>query len=198
MMTMTFMINNIFLSYTLYNMEYSELFTTKNIIIFIIVVILIVAIFYYWRSRTTGLEKFSNSTDGSRTPPGKAGVYPTAASGAAPFKTQQTTGVDTPDVGSALPNRTPTNPSDLLPSNTGANWGNLYPVQTDNGGVYVPSLVDASFAIGINSIGNVNKNSVLELRSQPIITKQAVSPWNNSSYTEDLSRIGLDIAPTTR
>jgi hypothetical protein len=177
-------------------MDYSELFTSRNIIIFFIVVILLFAIFYYWRSRSTGLEKFTNSTDGSTTE--KAGVYPTAASGASPFMTQQTAGVDKPDIGSSLPNRTPTNPSDLLPSNSGANWGNLYPVQADNGGVYVPSLVDPSFAIGINTIGNVNKIANLDIRSQPIIDKQTVSPWNNSSVSPDIGRIALDPSPATR
>jgi hypothetical protein len=170
-------------------MDFKDLLTSRNIIIFIIVLILIVAIFYYTRRRT-GLERFTNSDD---TMSGKA--TPTAASGAAPFKTYQTTGLDKPDASAPVVDRTPTNPNDLLPSTTGANWGNLYPVQND-GGVYVPSMIDPSFSIGINTISNTLKNPSLDLRSEFVIPKQVVSPFLNSSYEPNISKIGLDPTPS--
>lgn len=175
-------------------MDYKELFTSTNIIIFVIVMILLVAIFYYWRSRT-GLEKFTN--DSSKSSAGGSNVYPTGASGDSPFKTQETGNVDKPDVGSSLPNRNATNPGDLLPNSAGANWGNLYPVQNSDPGVYVPSLVDPSFSIGLNTISGTMRNSSLDLRAQPLVEKKVVSPWNNSSIEADIAHIGIDGVPSS-
>jgi hypothetical protein len=169
-------------------MDFKDLFTSRNIIILIVIVILIVAIYYYTKSRTT-LEKMTNQDKGDS-------AFPTTASGSAPFKTTQTTGLDKADPASSLPDRTPTTANDLLPSTAGANWGNLYPVQND-GGVYVPSIVDPSFAIGINTISSTMRNSSLDLRSEPIIPKQTVSPWNNSSYEPNVAKIGLDPTAST-
>jgi hypothetical protein len=172
-------------------MDFKDLFTSRNIIIFIIVLILIFAIYYYSKGRRT-LERMSNYGDS-----GASAKYPTAASGDAPFKTSQTTNLDKPDASATTPDRSaPTNPQDLLPSSTGANWGNLYPVQNDNG-VYVPSMIDPSFAIGINTIGTTIRNGSLDIRATPVILKKQVSPWLNSSYEENVSKIGVDMSPST-
>jgi hypothetical protein len=172
-------------------MDFKDLFTSRNIIIFIIVLILIIAIFYYSRGKRT-LERMSNYGDS-----GASAKYPTAASGDAPFKTSQTTNLDKPDASATTPDRSaPTNPQDLLPSSTGANWGNLYPVQNDNG-VYVPSMIDPSFAIGINTISSTMKNPNLDLRSEIPIPKKQLSPWNNSSWQPNVEKIGLDPSPST-
>jgi hypothetical protein len=175
-------------------MDYKELFTSTNIIIFFIVVILLIAVFYYWRSRK-GLERFTN--DSSHSSAGGSNVYPTAASGDSPFKTQETANVDKVDVGSSMPNRTPTNPGDLLPSSTGANWGNLYPVQNEDPGVYVPSLISPDFSIGVNTISGTTRLASLDLRAQPLIEKKVISPWNNSSVQADIAHVGIDGVPST-
>lgn len=168
-------------------MDFKDLLTSTNIIIFIIVVILIVAIYFYSTRKTT-LEKMTNPTSGDT-------AVPSAANGAAPFKTQQTTGLDKPDASATVPDRSATSPSDLLPSSAGANWGNLYPVQSDSG-VYVPSMIDPSFSIGLNSISGTTKQMSLDIRSTPVIAKQEVSPWNNSSTQPSVSKIGVDISPS--
>jgi hypothetical protein len=170
-------------------MNFKELLTSRNIIILVILIILILAIYLYSTRKPT-LEKFTENAASTST-----NSLPTAASGSAPFKTTQTAGLDKPDPSSTLPNRVATNPNDLLPSNTSANWGNLYPVQND-GGVYVPSLTEPSFQIGINSISSTLKNPSLDLRSEPIIPKQQVGPWNNSSYSPNIAKIGLDPHPS--
>jgi hypothetical protein len=171
-------------------MDFKDLLTSRNIIIFIIVLILIVAIFYYSKSKRS-LEKLTNPTDTDKTP----SLYPTSASGDAPFKTTQTTGLDKPDSASSLPDRTATSPNDLLPNTASANWGNLYPVQNDSG-VYVPSMISPEFSIGINTISNTLKNPSLDLRSNIPIVKQVISPFNNSSWDMDVGKIGLDPSPS--
>lgn len=158
----------------------SQLFTTRNIIISITVLILILGIYFYSTRKNT-LEKMTNNAE-STTP------TPTSASGDVPFKTSQTN-MDVPD-------RSVTNPNDLLPNGAG-NWGNLYPVKND-GGVFVPSITSADFQIGVNTISSTLKNPSLDIRSNPIIPKQVVSPWNNSSYEPDIGKIGLDPASSTR
>lgn len=171
-------------------MDFKDLFTTKNIIIFLIILIFVIGIFYYSRNKFN-LENFQNNLNSDTID----NQTPTLASGDSPFNTYQTTNLDKPDPYSTPPNRTPMNPSELLPNITNANWGNLYPVKND-GGVYVPSMIDPSFSIGINSISNSMKNQSLDIRSTPVIVKQQVSPWNNSSYQMDITKIGLDPAPS--
>ena len=129
-------------------MDFKDLLTSRNIIIFIVVLILVVAIYYYTTTRKN-VERFTdsaNTTGGNPTP--------TAGNSNAPFKTFQTTGLDKADPKAPTVDRTVTSPNDLLPNTAGANWGNLYPVQND-GGVYVPSMIDPSFSIGLNTISNV-------------------------------------------
>jgi cytoskeletal protein RodZ len=170
-------------------MDFKDLFTSKNIIIIIIIIILIIAIYFYVRNKKS-FEKLTNPDDLS------SSEIPTSGNGTAPFKTQQTTNLDKPDPSSTLVNKNTTNPNDLLPNSMGSNWGNLYPVQND-GGVNVPSTIDPSFSIGINTISSTLRNSNLDIRSEFAIPKVQVSPWNNSSIPQNLQKIGLDPTPST-
>jgi len=163
-------------------MDFKELITSRNIIIFFVILIIILGI--YWFSTRRGSFRFFENFENATTPP-------TTASNTAPFQTTQTMNLDKPDSASGVPNRALTDPSQLLPNSKGADWGNLYPVQND-GGVYVPSLTDPSFQIGINTISSTLKNASLDIRSQPIIPKVQLSPWNNSSFVPDLGKISLD------
>ena len=46
---------------------------------------------------------------------------------------------------------------------------------------------------GINTVGNSLKNANLQLRSDPVIPKVDVGPWNNSSYEGDNNRRQFEI-----
>lgn len=82
------------------------------------------------------------------------------------------------------------NPTDLLPKDVNSQWSTLNPV---NQGVTTPDLLQAGYHIGLDSIGQTLKNPNLQLRSDPIIPKKEIGPWNQSTYEPDLLRVPLEV-----
>jgi len=83
------------------------------------------------------------------------------------------------------------NPSDLLPVDQNSQWAALNPVQ--NKYPQLPDLLQAGNLIGLDTIGQTLKNANYQLRSDPIINKTNVGPWNNSTYEPDLARVPLEL-----
>lgn len=83
------------------------------------------------------------------------------------------------------------NPADLLPPDHNNAWSALNPV--NNGSPNMPDLLQAGNLIGLDTIGQTMKNANLQLRSDPIIVKQDVGPWNQSTYEADLGRVPLEL-----
>lgn len=71
-------------------------------------------------------------------------------------------------------------PDDLLPNYNEANdFTKQNPVSKL---LQEQNFLTASYHQGINTVGNAKKIAYLDLRNLPPIPKQAVGPWNNSSY----------------
>ena len=83
------------------------------------------------------------------------------------------------------------NPEDLLPSDTNSEFANLNPV--NSGKVDLPDMLQAGSLIGVDTIGQTLKNPNLQLRSDPVIKKEQVGPWNFSSFEPDLGRVPLEL-----
>jgi len=137
---------------------------------------IVVAIFlmYYSSSKTSVLD----SMDG-----GSVGVLPSyTASPQAPIPTDmhKTTDYTAKSVAS---------PGDLLPSDN--QWSSLNPVMQNN--PQLPDLLQAGYHIGLDTIGQTMKNANLQLRSDPIIPKKEVGPWNMSTIEPDLMRVPLEV-----
>ena len=86
------------------------------------------------------------------------------------------------------------NPKELLPKDQNSQWAALNPV--NNSEPVLPDLLQAGNLIGLDTIGQTLKNANLQLRSDPIIEKQNVGPWNNSTYEADVARVPLEIGCT--
>ena len=86
------------------------------------------------------------------------------------------------------------NPKELLPTDQNSQWAALNPVNNDQ--PVLPDLLQAGNLIGLDTIGQTLKNANMQLRSDPIIEKQNVGPWNNSTYEADLGRVPLEIGCT--
>ena len=82
-------------------------------------------------------------------------------------------------------------PSDLLPQDQNSQWAALNPSSLNQGGM--PDLLQAGYHIGLDTIGQSLRNANLQLRSDPIIPKQEVGPWNLSTIEPDLGRVPLEI-----
>ena len=90
------------------------------------------------------------------------------------------------------------NPSDLLPVDSNAQWSALNPVGMNQGNVLMPDLLQAGYHIGLDTIGQTLRNPTYDLRSDPIIPKQDVGPWNLSTIEPDLARVPLELGAGSR
>jgi hypothetical protein len=82
-------------------------------------------------------------------------------------------------------------PSDLLPNDQNKEWSALNPVSMNQGGMV--DLLQAGYHIGLDTIGQTLRNANLQLRSDPVIPKQDIGPWNQSTIEADLGRVPLEL-----
>jgi len=155
----------------------SKFFTGQRIVIFIVLLILAYALMTYSQSKSF---RFDGMEDGS------AG----AADSAAP-----TQPAAAPASVSNL--NTVSNPSDLLPQDKNSQWATLNPSLNPNN-VIIPDLLEAGYHIGLDTIGQTLRNGNLQIRSDPIIPKQQVGPWNQSTIEQDLGRVPLELGAGPR
>ena len=78
--------------------------------------------------------------------------------------------------------------ADLLPNDPNSEWAKLNPGL--NAGA-TPDLLSPGQYIGINR--SPLRNSNLQYRSDPVISKQDIGPWNQSTIDQDISRVPLEI-----
>ena len=88
------------------------------------------------------------------------------------------------------------NPEDLLPKDSNSQWATLNPISQGN--VAIPDLLQSGYHIGLDTIGQTLKNPNYQLRSDPVIEKKVVSPWNQSTIEGDIGRVPLEIGQATR
>lgn len=90
------------------------------------------------------------------------------------------------------------NPSDLLPKDDNSQWAALNPVAMNQGNINMPDLLQAGYHIGLDTIGQSLRNANYQLRSDPIIPKSEVGPWNQSTIEPDFGRVPLEIGAGSR
>lgn len=83
------------------------------------------------------------------------------------------------------------NPAQLLPNDANSQWASLNPVSQNN--PQIPDLLSAGYHIGLDTIGQTMKNANLQLRSDPVIQKGDIGPWNQSTIEPDLMRVPLEV-----
>lgn len=83
------------------------------------------------------------------------------------------------------------NPAQLLPNDANSQWASLNPVSQNN--PQIPDLLSAGYHIGLDTIGQTMKNANLQLRSDPVIQKGEIGPWNQSTIEPDLMRVPLEV-----
>ena len=85
------------------------------------------------------------------------------------------------------------NPKDLLPADGNIQWTELNPSSIKGGDVMMPDLLQAGYHIGLDTIGQSLRNANMQLRSDPIIAKADVGPWNQSTIEADSGRVPLEL-----
>lgn len=161
---------------------FSKLLTTQNILIILVVLVLLWAFYTYFYAKNTLFDSMTVQDVSANVAPSVAGhVDPSLRTTAAQV-------VPGSDGYSKIPT---CSPSELLPKDKNSPWATVK--GDDKNDVFIPSLLDAGYMIGLDTIGSTLKNPNLQLRSEPIIPKVTVSPWNQSSYENDIGRVPFEI-----
>ena len=82
------------------------------------------------------------------------------------------------------------NPSDLLPKDINSEWASVNPASNDLKNL---NMLSAGQLIGINTVGSSLRNPNLQERSEPVIPKTTIGPWNQSTIEADTLRRPLEI-----
>jgi hypothetical protein len=156
----------------------------------ILLLLLVFAIFFYSNSKT---QLFDSMDTGVST----SGEKAVASSGQVPTETMSA--VPAPQVaGAGYALQPVANPSDLLPKDQNSQWSALNPSAMNKGDILMPDLLQAGYHIGLDTIGQTLRNPNLQLRSDPVISKADVGPWNNSTIEPDLGRVPLELGAGAR
>jgi len=161
--------------------KFTKFVTTKEFIALVIFLILLWALMNYSNNKSyikDGMVDSSannqSESNGVNAPPS---VYSTAA--------------ENTNVAPAYDFKSTTNPTDLLPKDQNSEWAALNPV--NQGNAAMPDLLQAGYHIGLDTIGQTLRNPNYQLRSDPVIPKSEVGPWNKSTIEPDLGRVPLEI-----
>lgn len=164
---------------------FQKFFNRKELVVGLVIVLIGVALVSYSNSKSFSLDNYEDgyakaSAVSSYSEQTKALSVPPAVT-CSPSVAKASSGYEMRPVNA---------PSDLLPSDANSEWAALNPSM--NSGA-TPDLLQAGYHIGLDTIGQTLKNANLQLRSDPIIPKSDVGPWNQSTYEADLGRVPLEI-----
>jgi hypothetical protein len=171
-----------------------KFFTKDRIVIFVVFGILVVFLMWYAGDKSY----FADNMDTQYENPMPPMVAPSMLEQP---EVESLTAAASPSTGSApvqpvanggFSNKNVTKPTDLLPTDVNSQWSSFNSV-TSNGAAAVPDLLQAGYHIGLDTIGQTMKNANLQLRSDPIIPKANVGPWNQSTIEPDIMRVPLEV-----
>jgi hypothetical protein len=157
-----------------------KFFTFDKIVIAVILLLILYVLFSYSRSK-------GFSMDGMET----GSTQPTVKETSAQNVVAAPSAVAPSPVPSGYSAQSVAQPSDLLPKDQNKEWSALNPVSMNQGGMV--DLLQAGYHIGLDTIGQTLRNANLQLRSDPIIPKSDIGPWNQSTIEPDLARVPLEI-----
>ena len=83
------------------------------------------------------------------------------------------------------------NPKELLPTDDNSQWAALNPNNTQDN--LSADLLKAGQHVGVDTVGQSLRNANLQLRSDPIINKSDVGPWNQTTIEADYARVPLEL-----
>jgi len=164
---------------------FKSFFTIERVSILVVFLILVWALYAYSGKKTLRVDGMSTGDASATTPAATTAVATTAAA----TKPAAATASVPPQAGYVA--GSVASPQDLLPHDQNSQWAALNPVAQGN--IAAPDLLQAGYHIGLDTIGQTLRNANLQERSDPIIPKSAVGPWNQSTIEPDLGRVPLEV-----
>lgn len=165
---------------------FSRFFTTEKVIILVVFLILAWGLWTYSGAKTMKLDGMETGATSRPVAVPSQTVVPAVTQPTNVHK-DVTTGYSAAPV---------TVPQDLLPQDQNSQWAALNPVSQGN--IAAPDLLQAGYHIGLDTIGQTLRNANLQERSDPIIPKAAVGPWNQSTIEPDIGRVPLEVGAGLR
>jgi preprotein translocase subunit SecG len=152
---------------------FAKFLTMERVIVLIVFLILMWALVMYSNNKSYVVD---NLEDGS---------------GDKTEKVETGKSVDAAVASSGYSSVSTANPADLLPSDANSQWATLNPVNTQDN--LSADLLKAGQHIGVDTVGQSLRNANLQLRSDPLIAKADVGPWNQTTIEADYSRVPLEL-----
>lgn len=172
---------------------FAKFFTVERVAILVVFLILAYALYAYSGAKTLrvdGLTTGSIENTNATTTVTTAAATTAAATTKVPSTT--TAAATTSQSGAAsYVAGSVASPQDLLPHDQNSQWAALNPVSQGN--IAAPDLLQAGYHIGLDTIGQTLRNANLQERSDPIIPKSNIGPWNQSTIDPDLGRVPLEV-----
>jgi hypothetical protein len=159
-----------------------KFFTKDRVMISVFFILVAVFLLYYSSGKTTMMDTMEDGSE-QKEKEGLAHNVPE------PVATEPFT-----EAGSGYSNKEVNSPTELLPRDENSQWASINP--SSQNAPNTPDLLTAGFHIGYDTVGQTMKNPNLQLRSDPIITKSDVGPWNQSTVEPDLIRLPLEVSST--
>ena len=170
-----------------FSQGFTKFFSIQRVTILVIFLILAYALYAYSGAKTMRVDAMSTGSESATSAP-TTSVPATSAPVTSAPNTQTN---PAPQVSSGYTAQSVTAPQDLLPVDQNSQWAALNPVAQGN--IAAPDLLQAGYHIGLDTIGQTLRNANLQERSDPIIPKSAVGPWNQSTIEPDLGRVPLEV-----
>jgi hypothetical protein len=171
---------------------FTKFFTTERVIILVVFLVLAFGLYSYSGSkslRVDGMSDGSADKPAVTTPAVTTSVVSTPATENGPV-------IPASQVSGGYTAQNVTAPQDLLPVDQNSQWAALNPVAQGN--IAAPDLLQAGYHIGLDTIGQTLRNANLQERSDPIIPKSNIGPWNQSTIEPDLGRVPLEVGAGCR
>jgi hypothetical protein len=165
-----------------------KFFTKERVLVIIVFLIFAWILFSYSDSKSNVYDGFYS--DNINQPPMPT---PSVMQNNAPSSKMAPVGGASSAVAPSYSMQPVANPGDLLPKDQNSQWSALNPNTMNQGNILIPDLLQAGYHIGLDTIGQTLRNANLQLRSDPIIPKKNVSPWQNSTIEPDHARIPLEL-----
>lgn len=159
---------------------FTKFFSIQRVTVLVIFLILAYALYAYSGAKTMRVDAMS--TGETAAPSANVTEVPPVA---------KETAAPAPQVSGGYTAQSVAAPQDLLPIDQNSQWAALNPVAQGN--IAAPDLLQAGYHIGLDTIGQTLRNANLQERSDPIIPKSAVGPWNQSTIEPDLGRVPLEV-----
>jgi len=162
----------------------SKLFSTDKVILMSILVISVMFVVYYSSSKSLIIDRMETGNAPGMMQRKQPSVRETSAQNIVPVPQGISDSIQPEYFSQQV-----ANPGDLLPQDQNSQFSALNPSAT--GGM--PDLLQAGYHIGLDTIGQSLRNANQQLRSDPVIPKMDVGPWNHSTIEPDLGRVPLEI-----